>query len=128
MLNVTLCLLTLAQLFPQTDAGTCVQFTSVLDKNSTGSVELELDDGKPLPTFPNNKYPFPSFEHATNLHNGTRTGLQPAAVHSMPIKGVRDFSRDSPLAMGTNVLETTSKIQQKVQLFLDINNQMMKKD
>ena len=107
MLNVVLYLLTLAPLFLQTDAGTFAQSTSALDKNSTGSVELELDDGKPLPNFPNNKYPFPSFELATNPHNGTRTGLQPAAVHSMPIKGT------SPLVVGMNMLDTTSKIPTK---------------
>jgi hypothetical protein len=113
MLNVALYLLTLAPLFLQTDAGTFAQSTSAADKNSTGSVELEWDDSKPLPNFPNNKYPFPSFELATNPHNGTRTGLQPAIVHSMPIKGVHDFSRDSPLAVGMNMLETTSKIPTK---------------
>ena len=107
MLNVALYLLTLAPLFLQTDAGTFVQSTSALEKNSTGSVELELDDGKPLPNFPNNKYPFPSFDRGTNPHNGTRTGLQPAAVHSMPIKGT------SPLVVGMNMLDTTSKIPTK---------------
>jgi hypothetical protein len=113
MLNTTLCLLALAQLFPQTDAGTCVQSTSALDKNSTGSVELELDDGKPLPNSPNYKYPLPSFERGTNPHNGTRTDSQPAAVHSMPINGVRHFSRTNPLAVGINMLDTTSKIPTK---------------
>ena len=44
MMNATLCLLALAPLFLQTDAGNVVQPTPVLDKNSTGSVELELDD------------------------------------------------------------------------------------
>ena len=107
MLNVALYLLTLAPLFLQTVAGTFVQSTSALEKNSTGSVELELDDGKPLPNFPNNKYPFPSFDRGTNPHNGTRTGLQPAAVHSMPIKGT------SPLVVGMNMLDTTSKIPTK---------------
>ena len=108
MLNVALYLLTLTQLFRQTDAGTCVQSTSVLEKNSTGSVELELDDGKPLPTFPNNIYPFPSFERDTNPHNGTSTVFQPAAVQPILIKGVHDFSRTSPFAVGTNMLETMS--------------------
>ena len=110
MLNVTLCLLTLAQLFPQTDAGTCVRSTSVLDKNSTGSVELELDDGKPLPNFPNHKYPPHSLERDTNPQNGTRTDLQPAAVPPVPIKGVHHFSRTSSLAVGMNMFETTSRI------------------
>jgi hypothetical protein len=110
MLNVTLCLLTLAQLFPQTDAGTCVRSTSVLDKNSTGSVELELDDGKPLPNFPNHKYPPHSLERDTNPQNGTRTDLQPAAVQPVAIEGVHHFSRTSPSAVGMNMFETTSTI------------------
>ena len=114
MLNVALYLLTLAPLFLQTVAGTFVQSTSALNKNSTGSVELELDDGKPLPNFPNNKYPFPSFEHATNPHNGTRTGLQPAAVQPVPIKGVHQFSRNWNGFDTTTPFDTTATLPTKV--------------
>ena len=110
MLNATLCLLALATLFLQTDAGNVVHPTPVLDKNSTGSVELELDDGKPLPNFPNHKYPPHSLERDTNPHNGTSTDLQPAAVPPVPIKGVHHFSRTSSLAVGMNISNTTSKI------------------
>ena len=113
MLNATLCLLALATLFLQTDAGNVVQPTPVLDKNSTGSVELELDDGKPIPNNPNIKYPPPSFDCCTNPHNGTRTDLQPATVQPIPIKGVHHFSRTSSLAVGMNMFDTTSKIPTK---------------
>ena len=113
MLNATLCLLALAPLFLLTDAGTFAQSTSALDKNSTGSVELELDDGKPIPNSPNIKYPFPSFDRGTNPHNGTYTDLQPANVPPVPIKGFHHFSRTSSLAVGMNMFETTSKIPTK---------------
>ena len=109
MLNVALRLLALAPLFLQTDAGNIVQSTSALEKNSTGSVELKLDDGKPLPNFPLNKYPFPLFDRDTNPHNGTRTDSQPAAVQPVPIKGVHHFFRTSSLAVGMNMFDTTSK-------------------
>ena len=109
MLNVALRLLALAPLFLQTDAGNIVQSTSALEKNSTGSVELKLDDGKPLPNSPLNKYPFPLFDRDTNPHNGTRTDSQPAAVQPVPIKGVHHFFRTSSLAVGMNMFDTTSK-------------------
>ena len=113
MLNATLCLLALATLFLQTDAGNVVQPTPVLDKNSTGSVELELDDGKPILNIKNIKYPPLSFDRVTNPHNGTRTDLQPANVPPVPIKGVHHFSRTSSLAVGMNMFDTTSKIPTK---------------
>ena len=113
MLNATLCLLALATLFLQTDAGNVVHPTPVLDKNSTGSVELELDDGKPIPNNPNIKYPPPSFDCCTYPHNGTRTDLQPANVPPVPIKGVHHFSRTFEHAVGMNMFDTTSKIPTK---------------
>ena len=113
MLNASLCLLILTQLFLQTDAGTFIQSTPALDKNSTGSVELEMDDGKPLPNSTINKYPFPSSDRGTNSHNGTRTGLQPAAVQPVPIKGVHQFS-GTPLAVGMNMFDTTATLPTKV--------------
>ena len=113
MMNATLCLLALATLFLQTDAGNVVQPTPVLDKNSTGSVELELDDGKPILNIKNIKYPPPSTDRGTNPHNGARTDLQPANVPPVPIKGVHHFSRTSSLAVGMNMFDTTSKIPTK---------------
>ena len=108
MLNA-LYLLTLAQLFLQIDAGTFVQSTSALEKNSTGSVELELDDGKPLPNSLNNKYPLPSLDRDTNPNNGPSNNLPSATVQPIQIKSVHNPSHVSPLVLGIKMLNTTPK-------------------
>ena len=115
MLNASLCLLTLTQLFLQTHAGTFVQSPSALDKNSNKSIDLKLDDGKPIP---NNPYmykisPFHLLDH-TNLNNGTRTCFQPAATQPIQIKGVHNPSCTSHFVLGIKMLDTTSIIRRKV--------------
>ena len=114
MLNASLCLLTLTQLFLQTHAGTFVQSPSVLDKNSNDSIELKLDDGKRKPN--NNPYkisPFHLLDH-TNLNNGTRTCFQPAATQPIQIKGVHNSSCTSHFALGIKMLDMTIIIRSKV--------------
>ena len=118
MLNASLCLLTLTQLFLQTHAGTFVQSPSVLGKNSTESIELKLDDGKPIPNNPYKISPFHLLDH-TNLNNGTRTCFQPAATQPIQIEGVHNSSCTSRsctshFVLGIKMLDMTSIIRRKV--------------
>ena len=113
MLNASLCLLTLTQLFLQTHAGTFVQSPSALDKNSTGSIELKLDDGKPIANNPYKISPFHLLDQ-TDLNNGTRTCFQPAATQSIQTKGVRNSSCTSHFALGITMLDMTIIIRSKV--------------
>ena len=89
----------------------------VADKNSTtGSVELKLDNGKPihLPNSPNKIFSFHSLDDCyTNLQNGSRTDFQPATVQPVQIKGANIPSRTSPLVSVTKMLDTTSTIPTK---------------
>ena len=113
MLNASLCLLTLTQLFLQTHAGNFVQSPSALDKNSNESIEFKLDDGKPIPNNPYQISPFHLLDH-TNLNNGTRTCFQPAATQTIQIKGVHNPSCTSNFALGIQMLDMTIIIRSKV--------------
>ena len=98
-------LLTLAPLFVQTYAGSSFQSTTVLDNNSTGSVELKLDDGKPM--IAKKELAFYSFDRETNSHNGARTDLQPAIVQPTQIQGDNMPSRDLPLVSNMTIDATS---------------------
>ena len=113
MLNASLCLLTLTQLFLQTHAGTFVQSPSALDKNFTGSIDLKLDDGKPIPNNPYKIFPFHLLDH-TNLNNDTRTCFQPAATQPIQIKGVDNSSCTSHFVI--KMLDMTIIIRSKVSI------------
>ena len=102
-------LLTLAPLFVQTYAGSSFQSTTVLDNNSTGPVELKLDDGqsKPKPMIAKKALSSDSFDRDTNSHNGTRTDLQPATVEPTQSKGDNLTSRAISLVSDTQIMDAT---------------------
>ena len=78
----------------------------VADKNSTRSVELKLENDKPIPNIPN-------LDSDTDHNCCIRTNFQSKTVQLTQINGVKSPSRSSHFVLGMKKLDTTSTIPTK---------------
>ena len=78
----------------------------VADKNSTRSVELKLENDKPIPNIPN-------LDSDTDHNCCIRTNFQSKTVQLTQINGVKSPSHSSHFVLGMKKLDTTSTIPTK---------------
>ena len=78
----------------------------VANKNSTRSVELKLENDKPIPNIPN-------LDSDTDHNCCIRTNFQSKTVQLTQINGVKSPSRSSHFVLGMKKLDTTSTIPTK---------------